>query len=121
MNYMKRLLHLWPLFGLYGLLVIVLSTTDPFDSPLPVIIIPFTLLFLALLKTFSLLLNMIDVRHKLSRKKRLFIAAGAAWLPVMLLILRSVDQLTGRDAFVLAIFILAFLLYISRIQFKTRR
>lgn len=120
MNYLKRLLRLWPLFGLYVLLLLIVITTNPFNSPLPVVVIPFVLLFIALFATFNHIIKVLKFGKRLSAKKRLLMASLAAWLPVMLLILRSIDQLTGHDAIILAVFIAAFLLYITRIQFQAR-
>jgi len=106
------------LLALYAVLLLVLFTTDPFNSPLLMVMIPFGLIFVCLLATFNILLGHLPIGKRLSPKKRLLIAAGGAWLPVMLLILRSIDQLTARDGFILAIFIIALLLYISRTNFN---
>lgn len=119
MKYTKQIRHfLWPL-SLFILLGLILLTTDPFNSPLPVVIVPFLVLFFALLVTVNTILKLLPAPH-FSRQKRLLVSAGVAWLPVMLLILRSIDQLTGRDGIILLIFVAALLLYVSRISFSHR-
>jgi len=105
------------LLALYATLLIVLFSTNPFNAPLLIVMVPFGLIFIALLATINTLLRQLPMAQRWSPKKRFFIAAGSAWLPVMLLILRSIDQLTARDGFILAIFIVALLLYISRTNF----
>ncbi len=117
MKYIVSLKRFGWVISVYLVLLLVLITTDPFHSPLLVVIVPFGLIFLALFMTFNSLMRGWAEHHRLTPKKRLLIAAGAAWLPVMLLILRSIDQLTGRDAFILGIFVLALLVYISRTNF----
>lgn len=119
MKYVGSLKRFSWLLSVYAILLLVLFTTDPFRSPLLVVIVPFGLIFLALFMTLNRVLSRLG-GQRLSRQKRLFIAAGAAWLPVMLLILRSIDQLTVRDGFILAIFIGALLLYISRTNLAAR-
>ncbi len=104
----------------YAILLMVLFTTDPFRSSLLVVVVPFGLLFVALFMTFNSLWSRPSGQQGFSRKKRLLMAAGAAWLPVMLLILRSIDQLTARDSLILGVFVLALLLYISRTSFIRR-
>ncbi len=117
MKYLASLKRFGWLVVVYAVLLLVLFTTDPFHSSLLVVIIPFGLLFLALFISFNRLLGILPGQQRLSRKKRLFIAAGAAWLPVMLLILRSINQLTARDGLILGVFVAALLLYISRTNF----
>ncbi len=106
------------LLAIYAALMIVLFTTNPFNASLLIVMVPFALLFVALLATFNTVIKYLPLTQRLSRRKRLFIAGGAAWLPVMLLILRSIDQLTARDGFIMAVFILALLVYISRTNFS---
>lgn len=120
MKYVSQILHLWLLILLYVLLLITLLTVDPFNSPLPLVIVPFVLLFFALSASFLRILRIMPGTRSFSGNKRLFLAAGAAWLPVMLLILRSVDQLGLRDAIILTVFIIALLLYIGRTNLRRR-
>ncbi len=121
MKYVSKIWRLWPLLLLYGILITLLFSTNPYQSSLLVVIIPFGILFLALFATFNSIMSLLGVSQRITPKKRLLLAAGIAWLPVMLLILRSIDQLTGRDALILVIFILAFLLYATRLQLQSRR
>lgn len=116
---MKKLVHyLWlPLLTL-GLLLVVLFTTDPFRSSLPIIIVPFALLFLVLITALNSLSQVLGLDRRVSAKKRLIIVGGLAWLPVMLIILRSIDQLTLRDGLIISIFIVALVLYVSRTNFS---
>jgi hypothetical protein len=114
MKYAAHLKRLGWLAGSYALLLLLLITTDPFRAPLLIVMIPFVLLFIALFFTINTVLNADILAQRLARQKRLFVAGAAAWLPVMLLILRSINQLTWRDGLILVIFILALLFYVSR-------
>src|SRR5581483_10494811 len=118
-----KYLGVWKRFGwliaIYALLLVVLVTTDPFRSPLLVVIVPFVLIFIALFMTFNLVLRRVPLKHW-SRQKRLMVVVAAAWLPVMLLILRSINQLTLRDGLILTIFVVSLLLYISWTNFNRR-
>ncbi len=121
MKYGAPLKRISWLLLLYAVVLVILITTNPFNAPLLVVMVPFGLIFIALLATFNALLKYLPFGQQWSNKKRLIIAAAAAWLPVMLLILRSIDQLTLRDGFILAVFIIALLLYISRTTFSQSR
>lgn len=98
----------------YAALILVVISTDPYHAPLLIVMIPFGLLFVALFLTVNGLIGLLTGRRPWSRQKRLVVAGGLAWLPVMLLVLRSIDQLTLRDGLILFVFILGLLLYLSR-------
>lgn len=120
MKYITSLKRFSGIIAVYLLLLVILLTTDPFRSPLLVVIVPFGLIFVALFMSFNSVLGRVVSAQKLSPKRRLFISGAAAWLPVMLLILRSIDQLTVRDSLILAVFIGALLLYVSRTNLAAR-
>lgn len=120
MKLQTSLKHLKWLIISYAALILVLVSTDPYHAPLLVVMVPFGLLFWALFLTFNNLISFITSRHPWSRQKRLAVAGGLAWLPVMMLILRSIDQLTLRDGLILLVFVAALLLYLSRTNFLKR-
>jgi len=120
MKYLASFRRLSWLLVFYLVLLLVLISTDPYRSPLLVVVVPFGLIFIALFMTINSLMKLTPGVQRLSSKKRLFIAAAAAWLPVMLLILRSIDQLTVRDGLIMIIFVLALLVYTSRTNFTRR-
>lgn len=118
MKYISSLRRFGWLLISYLLLLVILLATDPFHSPLWVVVVPFVLLFVAVFLTGKALWSAWPGQPRITPRKRLIITAGVAWLPVILLILRSIDQLTVRDGLILAVFIAALLLYISRTNFS---
>jgi hypothetical protein len=87
------------------LLLILCMTTDPKNAPSVVLIIPFILLLIILTVGIQLLLRY----KKWPRSKIWRVSFGAACVPLALLILQSIGQLTLRDALTLiAFFFLAY-------------
>lgn len=99
------------------LLVFLLLSTSPDSLPLPLVITPFILIF-AILYLFTRLLLDGYAPNLGTRAKRglsLIIAA----LPVLLLILQSISQLTARDLLITLGLILLLLFYFRKIDFLT--
>lgn len=91
-------------------LVILFFGTDPNKVPSFVLVLPFLLLFTILLYLIAFLLE----KRGFSNRKSLRIAVLCAGVPIVLLVLQSIGQLTLRDVLVLsALFILSYF-YMSR-------
>lgn len=91
-------------------LLVLFFGTDPNKVPSFVLVIPFLLLFALLLSVFTFLLE----KWGLSNYKSLRIGILCAGVPLVLLVLQSIGQLTLRDVLVLAaLFVLSYF-YISR-------
>lgn len=113
--------HKLGLLGLsYGLLLTFLFTTDPSKLALVWLLVPFVLLFISLFGTIFYSLLFFPKTKQLSFRKRTLLATAGAILPVLLLILKSINQLTVRDSLILSVFILSTALYISRTDFINR-
>lgn len=99
------------------LLVLLLCTTQPERLPSAVLIVPFALMFVVLALTVALAIGW---RHGGIGSKEIRAGCTAAVLPILLLILQSVGQLTMRDALTLfALFGIAYF-YISKVNAVAR-
>jgi len=118
----KYLKYLFILLVFYGGFFSFLCFTNPKNLSIVLLIVPFVLLFLGLLFTILILIKMFikDNGSGLS-KKHLIIATLLATIPVCLLLLDSVDQLTLKDGLLFITFGIFVLFYINRISFKKTR
>jgi len=80
------------------LLTLLLCTTQPARLPSAVLIVPFALMFAILALTISLAIGW---RHGGMSARALRAGFLGAVLPILLLVLQSVGQLTVRDALTL--------------------
>lgn len=91
------------------LLSILFLATDPNSLPSFFLIVPFIIIFIILYIALWL-----AIRNFVSRAKAIKVAALCASVPLLLLILQSIGQLTFRDVFtIVALFALAYF-YISK-------
>lgn len=97
------------------MLLIVLLTSSPETVFLPLIVLPFLLLLLALYLSVSFLMLMLF--RDLSKPRRTAMAATASILPVFILVLSSVGQLTTRDGIIMLSLLAGLLFYIRRLDF----
>ena len=96
-------------------LLFLLIFTDPRQVPSIMLIVPFILLFMILALVVIALLR----RFGLARSRGLRIGGLVAALPILLLILQSLGQLTIRDALAMfATFGIAYF-YIARLTIRT--
>lgn len=95
----------------FGLLLIFLGFTNPATLPSFLLVIPFTLLFTTLYAISYILLRKMGLR----RLRSLRLGIVCAGLPVSLLLLQSIGQLTVRDVLTILIFFGVAYFYISRI------
>jgi len=112
---MKRIVKIIGILG-FALLAI-LTTTQPARLPSVVLIVPFVLMFAILALTISLL---IAWRHKALSFKAVRAGCMAASLPMVLLILQSVGQLTLRDGVTLVALFLLTYFYLSKVTTVVR-
>ena len=93
------------------ILLLILLWTDPQELPSIILILPFVLIFIALLAG---IVTVLGLYGGLSGPRKLKVGLIGAAIPVIMLILQSLGQLTVRD--VLAIFVLFGIayFYISR-------
>jgi hypothetical protein len=101
------------ILGLYAAVPIFLLSTNPEHLPLLLLWVPFLLLGAVLYISARIL----GGRHGHLHGRRLTsISIIAAVLPVLLLILSSIDQLTLRDTVIAVALILAGIFYLQRLD-----
>jgi hypothetical protein len=102
---------------LFAALVLFL-VTNPQSVPSYLLIVPFILLYILFLDIFNtLLMRNIRSLNSKSNRKRLYLAGTIAALPVILLALQSIGQLTARDAITLVVLIFVLGFYVNRVSF----
>ncbi|OGL29625.1 hypothetical protein A3D14_01275 [Candidatus Saccharibacteria bacterium RIFCSPHIGHO2_02_FULL_47_12] len=102
---------------LYGGLLIFLMSTDPTKLSLPLLLIPFIWIGLCLYVLIKQVLGHISGRfRRISKKRKTSIAFTLAAVPVCMLLLRSIGQLTIRDVLILAGLIAIGTFYVGRVR-----
>jgi uncharacterized membrane protein YhaH (DUF805 family) len=98
--------------------LILFTATNPQSAPAALLIVPFIFLYVVFLFLFNAVLrrNIRSLRDN-NRRKRLAIAGTIAALPVIILALQSIGQLTTRDVVTLVILIVVLGFYVTRISF----
>lgn len=94
----------------FGLLLVLFVATDPGQVPSFMLVLPFLLLFIML---FSLAVLMFQ-RRGMSTVRSVRVGAFCAGIPLLLLILQSIGQLTLRDVLTIGALFLISYFYISR-------
>jgi hypothetical protein len=105
---MKRKLHIAA--GCFLALLILFLGIDPNKVPSFVLVVPFILLFTLLLTGISYVLEM----QGMGNKKSLKVGGLCASLPILLLVLQSIGQLTVRDVLTASLLFVISYFYISR-------
>jgi len=93
------------------MLLLVLLSTDPKNLPPILLIVPFLLLFIALASAGAYMLGVMGV----GKRNRLKFSLMASAVPVVLLVLQSLGQLTLRDGLVILAFFAVAYMYIARL------
>lgn len=93
-------------------LLTLLFFVDPLEAPLPLLILPFLCITVGMHQALTYLLQ--RVLPSLSVMKRNAIVIPITLLPVALLLLSSVEQLTGRDILLIVILLLVVGFYIRK-------
>jgi hypothetical protein len=113
---MKRTVRV---IGIAGVSLLTLVTaTQPARLPSIVLIVPFVLMFAILALTIALL---IAWRHEVLGFRAIRAGCMAAVLPIVLLVLQSVGQLTLRDGLTLAALFGITYFYMSKINTVVRQ
>lgn len=105
---MKHPLHI--LGGCCLALLLLFFFFDPNKIPSFVLILPFILIFAILFIGISVIFE----KRGVGPKKRVKIAALCASLPILVLVLQSIGQLTARDVLTMALLFVLSYFYISR-------
>jgi drug/metabolite transporter (DMT)-like permease len=114
----KKIKNLLMFTCLYLSLPLFIFFTNPQSLPLPLVILPVFLLFLIFYSTVYLLINKrIKRANKLSRTRLILISAIIAVVPVLLIVLASIQQFTLRDIILSAIIVISISWYLIKVDF----
>lgn len=92
-----------------------LALTDPQQLPLPIILLPFVWLFLAIFVGVN---GLVKMRVSgLVPKRRIVVAGVCATLPVLLVVFESIHQLTIKDVLIVFALVATMSFYVLRADF----
>jgi hypothetical protein len=94
----------------FALLLIIFMATDAKRVPSPILMVPFVLLFVLISSLVSALLRWQGIALAKSWRIGLIFAG----VPIVLLILQSIGQLTVKDVLTIAILLAVSYFYVSR-------
>ncbi len=100
--------------GLVITLIAFLLFTSPHHLPLILIMVPFILFFLLLFYAFYQIGGGSVNKH---RRQRLIRAGLLAFIPVLLLVLQTIHQLTGKDLLITGGLVLLTSYYLNKANF----
>ena len=92
-----------------------LAMTNPQDLPLPIVLLPFIWLFIAIFVAAQWLVQL--RAEKLDKRRRMLLAGVSAALPVLLLVFESVHQLSVRDVLIVVALLASISFYMTRADF----
>lgn len=98
-------------------LIVFLTVTNPATLPSFLLIIPFALLFTAIYAVSYAAMRSLGLR----RLRGLRLSLVGAGLPVSLLLLQSIGQLTLRDVLTILVFFMLAYFYISRLAATSQK
>lgn len=97
-----------------ALLLLLLLFTDPSALPSAFLMVPFVLVFIALSAAVSRIMIMFGLT--ISKARRVGYVFSS--IPVLLLALQSLGQLTLRDVLVVLVFFVLAYFYVSKLEFR---
>lgn len=100
------------------LLGLWLSLTNPQNMPVVFLMVPFALLFAGLWLSVTVIIT--KFFPKMERSRRIATATCISGVPVFLLLLGSVNQLTWRDVILVFVFVGFLYFYSGRLHFSER-
>ena len=112
-----RLKNIFLLLALYASLPLFLMSTNPERLPLPLLLVPFLLLFLVIFLTVLLIGKRTPILKGMQRRRQYAVAALIAAIPMLLAVFQSLHQLNGRDILIAIGLAAAVSFYIARADF----
>ena len=103
------------LVAMYVLLFIFLITTDPQKLPVLLLIVPVVWLWVCLSLTFYLVLRRLPSRKINTERNDMVYSIATATFLCLILLLRSVNQLNGKDIVLVAILFFVARPYLRRL------
>lgn len=101
--------------------LLILLTTNPKEVPIAVLMLPPLLSFAALALIAYQVLGLFSVGKGRTRAQRTTLALICAGVPILLLVLKSVDQLSARDIILFSVLVGLLTFYLGRLRLGTRR
>jgi hypothetical protein len=110
----KQKPHKLVMTALFIAIGLLLFGTDPNELPLPLLILPFILLFLLIFLGTLFIFQQKTHSLKLFTNRSVTVAMTVAILPVLLVVFQSIHQLTFKDVLVSFALLGGILFYISK-------
>jgi hypothetical protein len=111
MNQTKK--RLLTLLGIYLAVILFFVTVNPEKLPLVLLLLPFLLIFITSYLTLMLVL---DTFFKIKTQPKRLIAFSVSVMPVLLLIIQSITQLTLRDVLLSLSIVVIIVWYTTKIN-----
>jgi len=106
------------LIALYLSLPLFLFFTNPQKLPLPLVITPIVLLFLIFYATaYYIIKSQFKQTKRLSKTRMIVISAIIALVPVLLIVLASIQQFTLRDIILSTVIVVCVSWYLLKVDF----
>lgn len=119
LQYFKK--HLVKLIiGMYSVLVVFLLFTDPRSLPVYILVVPIVWLFACISLTMFVLLSKMYKTGDAHDRKNLIYAMAFSGLICTILLLRSVNQLNGRDLLLVIVFLVLATFYASKLRISSK-
>lgn len=101
---------------LYASLPLFLLSTNPEKLPLPLIIVPFVMLFAVLFFSAVKIIKTLVNYEYTEIHKQYMVAAFLAGFPVLILIFQSLHQLSWRDALIIGGLLIGSVWYLKKLD-----
>ena len=105
------------LAGLYIGLLAFLMSNNPKNAPIALLLIPFVWLFTCLLLTFMYMFDRFQPSSLIHRRSKV-LAITLSLLPVLMLLLKSIDQLSAKDGILIVILVFSTVFYATKLRFN---
>lgn len=102
---------------LYFSLPVFIVSTNPNQLPLPLLLMPFGLIFSILFVTIYLVGSRTRLLRGLEQRRQYGVVGLLSGIPILLLVFQSLHQLTIRDVIIAISMVFATAFYISRADF----
>lgn len=106
--------------GLWSALFVFLASTDPFKLPAALLAAPILWMFLCIVYTMFILQKIISSSSDKSDLSRLWYGVIVAMFPTLILLLRSINQLTFKDLVLVLILATVGIGYVKRFRFAQK-
>lgn len=103
---------------LIGTLLVFISNTDPKNLPIALVLVPAFLIFGILLLSFYLILRWTKLNNENLSSKYVLYSLVCSGVISSGLLLRSVNQLSGRDVLLGTVFLIIISIYTNKLRFS---